>query len=151
MSSSIEILEGVVWPEPEVTTSLVLTGHALRKKPIDQLSPNELRVALNEDIGTRFLKRRVVEVLSTEPEIEATYFPGDLLVSALESKTCREDPEMRAELDRLAHVAIGRIEDPDIRSRIQEMKTANQALQTTSVTRSGFGKVPVSDRQRRGV
>jgi [ribosomal protein S5]-alanine N-acetyltransferase len=27
----------------------------------------------------------------------------------------------------------------------------NQALQTTSVTRSGFGKVPVSDRQRRGV
>ena len=28
---------------------------------------------------------------------------------------------------------------------------ANQALQTTSVTRSGFGKVSVSDRQRRGV
>ena len=39
---------------------------------------------------------------------------------------------------------------------LEEMKTsiqrsANQALQTTSVTRSGFGKVPVSDRQRRGV
>jgi hypothetical protein len=30
-------------------------------------------------------------------------------------------------------------------------QTPNQALQTTSVTRSGFGKVPVSDRQRRGV
>ena len=28
---------------------------------------------------------------------------------------------------------------------------ANQALQTTSFTRSGFEKVPVSDRQRRGV
>jgi len=27
----------------------------------------------------------------------------------------------------------------------------NQALQTTSGARSGFGKVPVSDRQRRGV
>ena len=27
----------------------------------------------------------------------------------------------------------------------------NQALQTTSVTRSRFGKVSVSDRQRRGV
>ena len=32
-----------------------------------------------------------------------------------------------------------------------EIKPSNQALQTTSVTRSGFGKVPVSDRQRRGV
>ena len=32
-----------------------------------------------------------------------------------------------------------------------ELERANQALQTTSVTRIGFGKVPVSDRQRRGV
>ena len=30
-------------------------------------------------------------------------------------------------------------------------KRPNQALQTTSVTRSEFGKVPVFDRQRRGV
>ena len=30
-------------------------------------------------------------------------------------------------------------------------KPPNQALQTTSVTRSGFGKVPVSDRHRLGV
>jgi hypothetical protein len=30
-------------------------------------------------------------------------------------------------------------------------KGANQALQTTSVPRSGFGKVPVCGRQRRGV
>jgi len=30
-------------------------------------------------------------------------------------------------------------------------KAANQALQTTSVTRTGFGKVPVSDRTQRGV
>jgi hypothetical protein len=32
-----------------------------------------------------------------------------------------------------------------------DQRVSNQALQTTSVTRSGFGKVPVSDRQRRGV
>ena len=32
-----------------------------------------------------------------------------------------------------------------------EKKAANQALQTTSVTRSGFEKVSVSDGQRRGV
>ena len=33
----------------------------------------------------------------------------------------------------------------------RKKKTANQTLQTTSVTRSGFGRVSVSDRQRRGV
>jgi hypothetical protein len=35
--------------------------------------------------------------------------------------------------------------------RVKMTKQPNQALQTTSVTRSGFGKVPVCDRQRRGV
>jgi hypothetical protein len=35
--------------------------------------------------------------------------------------------------------------------KIAEIKAANHALQTTSVTRSGFGRVSVSDRQRRGV
>jgi hypothetical protein len=33
----------------------------------------------------------------------------------------------------------------------EETKPPNQALQTTSVTRSGFERVSVSDRQRRGV
>ena len=34
---------------------------------------------------------------------------------------------------------------------LTQEKQPNQALQTTTVTRSGFGKVSVSDRQRRGV
>jgi hypothetical protein len=34
---------------------------------------------------------------------------------------------------------------------MQRRRQPNQALQTTSVTPSGFGKVPVSGRQRRGV
>ena len=34
---------------------------------------------------------------------------------------------------------------------LKATKPPNQALQTTSGARSGFGKVPVSDRQRRGV
>jgi hypothetical protein len=38
-------------------------------------------------------------------------------------------------------------------SELKERKgrQPNQALQTTSVTRGGFGRIPVSDRQRRGV
>jgi hypothetical protein len=37
------------------------------------------------------------------------------------------------------------------KARKKRQTEANQALQTTSVTRSGFGKVAVSDPQRRGV
>jgi hypothetical protein len=45
MKSTIEILENEVWPEPDFRSGLVLTAHALRKKPIDELTPNDLRVA----------------------------------------------------------------------------------------------------------
>jgi len=38
-----------------------------------------------------------------------------------------------------------------VESQMDIERQPNQALQTTSVTRSGFGKVSVSDRQRRGV
>ena len=34
---------------------------------------------------------------------------------------------------------------------MKQTQRPNQALQTTPMTRSGFGKVPVSDRQWRGV
>jgi len=47
--------------------------------------------------------------------------------------------------------AAVRVEWLETQENQEKKGVANQALQTTSVTRSGFGKVPVSDRQRRGV
>jgi hypothetical protein len=67
-SSTIESLEGTNWPGPEFASHLVTKAHALRKKPIAQLTPEDLRMAFNEDIGTRFLKERVLQILNATPQ-----------------------------------------------------------------------------------
>ena len=87
---TIETLEGKVWPEPEFQSSLVLTAHALRKKPIDELTPNDLRVAIKENVGADLLKKRVLEVLKDEPEI-GDLFDCDLILAVMRSQQFRND------------------------------------------------------------
>jgi hypothetical protein len=57
--------------------------HALRKVPIERLSPADLRLLLGQDIGARFLMPLALEVLEADPLTEADYYPGDLLNAAM--------------------------------------------------------------------
>jgi hypothetical protein len=90
MEKTIEILEGTIWGAPNFKSSLILMAHALRKKPIDELTPDELRIAFNEDIGTKFLKNRVLAVLEEDPAA-GDLFEGDLLLSVMRSREFLRD------------------------------------------------------------
>jgi len=111
MSPTIETLEGSVWPEPDFKSTLVLTAHALRKKPLDHLTPNELRVAFQQNIGADFLKALALEILQKNPAIDSMYFEGDLLLAVMRSRQFQEDAEFRAKIiecvDRASHQAFG--------------------------------------------
>ena len=98
MKPTIESLEGKVWPEPDFQSSFVVTAHALRKKPLDQLTPNDLRVAFKEDVGADFLKDLILSVLQVEPAIDSAFFEGDLLLSAMRSRQYREDALFRGKI-----------------------------------------------------
>ena len=82
--ATIESLEGKVWPEPEWAVLPRSHRASLRKKPLDELTPNDLRVAFNEDIGADFLKERVLEVLREDPAA-GDVFDGDLVLAAMGS------------------------------------------------------------------
>lgn len=120
MRSTIEELEREIWPEPDWQSSLVLTAHALRKKPINELSPNELRVAFNEDIGTDFLKDRVLEILKGDP-IAGDIFDGDLINSVMRSRQFREDLAFRAKISDLAILALPLVSDSELRAAIKKL------------------------------
>ena len=94
MKNTIEELEGIVWPEPEYPSSLVISGHALRKKPIDELTPDELRIAFNENIGVDFLKKRVIEILEKEPAV-GELFAGDVILAVMHSQQFHTDMEFQ--------------------------------------------------------
>ena len=127
MKPSIESLEGKVWGEPEFNSSLVLTAYALRKKPLDELTPNELRVAFNEDIGASFLKDRVLELLQEEPAIDATYYEGDLLLAVMRSRQFSDDEGFKMKIAALVDRALTEISDVQTRDELQKLRKGDLA------------------------
>lgn len=120
MMTTIEQLEGHVWPEPEWQASLVSTAHALRKKPISELTPNDLRVAFNENIGTVFLQSRVLEVLTKDP-IAGDLYEGDLIISVLQSVFFKQNPAFQLLIRHCAAPATELLENPETKADVQRL------------------------------
>jgi hypothetical protein len=57
--------------------------HALRKLPIGQLAPGDLRILIGQGIGIEYLMPLALELLFKNPLIEGDYYPGDLLSAAM--------------------------------------------------------------------
>src|SRR5215472_7765354 len=64
-------------------TGLIKTCHALRRKPLDEFTPADLRVMIGQQIGLSRLVPLALDILDTHPLIDAEYYPGDLLSSVL--------------------------------------------------------------------
>jgi hypothetical protein len=83
-TKSLEELEGDVWGEPEFKSGLVTTCHALRRKPLCEFTPENLRIMIGQSIGLHFLAPLALEVLAQNPLIETDFAPGVLLKYVLE-------------------------------------------------------------------
>jgi hypothetical protein len=81
--SSLEELEGVSWGEPTYDSYVVTTSHALRKKPLNRLTDEELRLGLSQQIGLDFLTLLAIERLSENPLRSGDFYPGDMLVALM--------------------------------------------------------------------
>ncbi len=107
-SRTIEQLEATPWPEPTPgATELVRRCHALRRVPVGQLGPGDLRVLIGQDIALKHLVPLALGALKAEPMLEAEYYPGDLLVAlmSVERGFWANSQESLAQLGRLARQA----------------------------------------------
>jgi hypothetical protein len=100
MRPTLEQLENDIWPDPSDRTGLVDTCHRLRKIPVDALSSGDIRMLLGQRIGVSHLVPIAIEMLETDPMVEATYYSGDLLTSVLraDASRYRGSPEIRNKL-----------------------------------------------------
>ncbi|QNR84873.1 hypothetical protein H9N25_23870 [Pedobacter riviphilus] len=81
---SLEILENLKWPdENEYPTSLIKRCHEYRKIPINELTVEQLRTLISQDIGLEHLIPITIEILNKDILAEGDLYPGDLLESAL--------------------------------------------------------------------
>ncbi|MBV6702013.1 contact-dependent growth inhibition system immunity protein [Kitasatospora aureofaciens] len=98
---SLEELERDSWPTPAADASrLVVTAHALRRKPIGELTVEDLRLLIRQNVGLPQLLPLAVEVLRHNPLAEGDLYEGDLLAAVLTRNPAvwHERPDLGREL-----------------------------------------------------
>ena len=106
---SIEELEGVNWGKAASgDTWLVKECHRLRKVPIHRLTPADLCRLLRQNLGSAAIAPVVVEMLRSDPFLEAEFYPGDLAVALMQLGTDFWDhhSELRTTLALLIDTAL---------------------------------------------
>ncbi len=59
------------------------TVHALRRKPIGELTVEDLRLLVRQDMGLAYVLPVALEVLRDDPMAEGDMYEGDLLAAVL--------------------------------------------------------------------
>lgn len=80
---TLEDLDGERWGEPTFRSSLVVTCHQLRQKPLSEFTLADFRIMINQSIGLPHLMPRAVNALEADPLVEAYGYPGDLLSAVM--------------------------------------------------------------------
>jgi CDI immunity proteins len=80
---TLEQLENDIWDDRDLPTTLIRRCHALRKKPIEEFTIEDLRTLLGQNIGLKHLMPIALAVLDREPLAEGDFYPGDLLSAIL--------------------------------------------------------------------
>jgi hypothetical protein len=117
---SLEEVEGERWgdPPPEATR-LVSTIHAVRRKPLESLDAEDLRITIGQQVGLRVLVPIALDLLEHDPLAEGDLYPGALLAAVLRVPAEYWDarPEQSERLEGVAVRALEPPEDPDREGR----------------------------------
>ena len=79
-------LEEEDWGPPTFDSHLVRQCHALRHKKIRDMSIEDLRILIGQEIGLEYLLPVALERLELDPLAAGDFYPGDLLVVVLRAR-----------------------------------------------------------------
>lgn len=96
--------------------------HALRSKPIDEFTIEDLRLMIQQQIGLRYLVPIALQHLRKDPLAEGDFYPGDLLAAILRvaGDFWQQKPDLNREL-RNVIVALTHDRTIDVDSSVQEL------------------------------
>lgn len=81
---SVEEIEQDAWGgPPDGATRLIRTAFELRRKPVAELTVEDLRLLIGQQIGADVLVPCALDVLASDPLAEGDMYPGDLLIAVM--------------------------------------------------------------------
>ena len=86
--TSLADLEGVEPHQPRsepegASSSLITRCNNLYRTPLADLSVDDIRLLVNQNIGTRFLVPLALKHLRENPLVQGDHYPGDLLAAVM--------------------------------------------------------------------
>ena len=106
-NKSIEQLENDYWTdEIEFPSGLVINCHKYRKIPIKDLTIEQLRLLISQNIGLEFLIEPALEKLDQNILAEGDLYEGDLLqaISTIPAEVWNENQKEFQQLERLVEL-----------------------------------------------
>jgi hypothetical protein len=101
--SNLEMLENEYWGDaPDDSSHLIRTCHSLRKKRLEDFSPEDLRILIGQQIGIQHLVPLALTVLQDNPLAEGNFYEGDLLCCLLRYVPCEYWKEKRSNAEDLS-------------------------------------------------
>ncbi|MER5478982.1 contact-dependent growth inhibition system immunity protein [Streptomyces sp. NPDC002734] len=124
---SLEELEGDRWPDPPSgSTALVRAVHALRKRPVRELAPEDMSRLITQDVGLRQLLPRALDHLrATAPREAGRFWLDDDLLFAVVTRrgeVWRDHPEWVRHLDDILRLLPEL--SPSLRPDVNAFRTA---------------------------
>ena len=95
-SKSLEQLENDYWGEPTYDSYVVTTCHSMRKKPLNDVTVEELRLVIGQGFSLDYLMPMAIEVLKQNILATGDLYEGDLLANVISESTFdywRRNPE----------------------------------------------------------
>lgn len=84
---NLSVLESIDWGIlPENMSSIVKRCYELRRVKLRDLSPDDIRFLIGQEIGLDYLIPMAIKILEKTPYIETLYFSGDLMKNVLQVK-----------------------------------------------------------------
>lgn len=84
MNETLDDLDPPTWGAiPPDATPLIEKCYALRRKPLRELTVENLRLAIGQDIGLEYLVPLAIGILRENPLAEGDMYAGDLLHNVL--------------------------------------------------------------------
>ena len=120
---TLEDLDGERWGEPPFDSYVVRTCHALRRKPVNTLTDEELRLAIGQGIGLIWLIPLALQRLAEDPFRCGDFYEGDLLasISRVAAGYWAEHPEDKVVLaSKVVPAALGDDRLPEMTSATRQ-------------------------------
>lgn len=95
-TKSLQELENADWGEPPCDSYLVTECHRLRRVPLCELTAENLRIMIGQQLSLPFLLPLALELLHVDPLTAGDLYEGDLLETVLriEAPFWRENREL---------------------------------------------------------